>query len=388
MKLLTRNFSKVLLAGSIIFLSSCNKDDNDSQDSNMNNKKTTVKGVFESESQYSMMNDAVEQSNQSEFFSKSDANITVFAANNDAWNQLFAEMNVNSMSELKTKMGDEAFANLVLYQAINGRFEASDVNDGFSETNARNSDNERLSVYIKNEGSGHLMLNGDDDNGAMTTGSATIGATNGTIIEVDAVLRGQSNLENVEDGKDQTQSGLFVDVLANSNASTRNMLDDESSESMVLVAQDAQVQGMLNVYLKDIMDEDDLSNLLDANAQTTLYTMLGVNTMSEVLAQVTIDDLLSLNTVTVADIFAELDADDNSELMSNFIFSGNYDLESEAANNGTITSEAGIAYNVSMDAQNRVVLTDSDNNTIILNGKTAESVNGSVYTVADVQKHQ
>lgn len=386
MKLLTQNFPKLLLAGSIVFLSSCDKDDDTTTDPNVNEKDATVKEVLESEERYSRMNEAVEESEQSEFFAQSSTNITLFAANNDAFDELFASMNVSSMSELETKMGDEAFADLILYHAINGRFNVSEIEEGHNETNAENADNARLTVHIQNENNGRLMFNGNDDNGAMSTGSAAIGATNGTIIEIDGVLWAQTNIENIRDAEEQHESYLFMDVLTNAEANTRTQLSNEGNTTTVFVATDAQVEAMLRTYFRSIIDADDLNNLLDANEVSNLLDSLQVSTMAELLTKITVDDLLSISSVTMANIIAELDAEDNTELLNNCIFPGDLNLEDEAANNGSVTSEAGVAFDVSVNAQNKYELRDADGNKIIVDGKSAQSVNGSVYTILNVQQ--
>lgn len=389
MKTLTFKLSHLLLAGSIIFLSSCDKDDNSSNtNTGMDDKKTTVKGVLESESQFSMMNEAVEESNQSQFFAQSNANITLFAANNDAFNQLFAEMNVSSMTELRSKMGDDAFADLILYHAINGRFAATSINEGFHETNAESDNSARLSVFVKKESDGRLSFNGNDDNGARSTGSITIGATNGALIEINSILRAQTNLENIEDGEEENESELFVDILAEADASTRAMLNDEADDHSVLVANDSQVKAFLGLYISSIFDEADLDNLLSASDKTALFGLLNVTTTAELLAKLKIGDLLSVSGIAMADIIAELDSDDKSELMNTMIFDGDLDLEDEANNNGSITSQAGATFNVAFNTQNNIELTDADGNKIIIDGKSAQSVNGSVYTILSIEEKQ
>jgi hypothetical protein len=388
MKTLNFKFSHLLLAGGIFFLSSCDKDDDSTTTPPVNEQKKTVKEVLESEDRYSMMNEAVEESDQTQFFAQSNTNITLFAANNDAFKQLFAQMNVSNMTELKAKMGDEAFADLVLYQAINGRFTTSSVSEGYHETNAENDNKARLTLFVKKEGDGSLTINGNDDNGARTTGSVTINATNGALIEVNAVLQAQTNLENIEDGEEENESNLFVDVLTSADASTRLMLDDESENNTILVANDAQVEAMLGLYLQSILDVEDLDNLLDASSKNTLFGRFNVTTALDLLAQISLADLLSLNGIVFANIMAELDADDKSELMSSLIFAGDIDLEKEAAQNGSITSEAGASFDVSFDAQNNIVLTDNDDNKITIASKAAQSVNGSVYTIAKVEEKQ
>lgn len=387
MKRLTQNFGKLLLAGGIIFLASCDKDDdNDTNTNDPVQKDATVKEVLEEEDQYSMMNEAVEESGQSSFFANSSANITVFAANNDAFNDLFAEMNVSSMSELKAKVGDEAFANLIMYHAINGKFDINAISDGYMETYADNGNEGKLSVYIENDNNTRLVFNDGDDNGAMTASSTTISASNGSVIEIDAVIHAQTNYENIEESEDDGETELFVTLLAEADADVRNRLDSETDMTTVLVADENSLQSMLSINLSAILDLDDLENLLDASAQSSLFTEFSVSTMLELLAKVDIAAVLNASGKTMADIYAEMEADDKAELMSSFVFSGYLNLKEEAMNNGSITSDAGVSFDVSTTTDGKIQLMDDDGNKLLLEGSGAHSVNGSIYTITEVEE--
>lgn len=387
MKRLTQNFGKLLLAGGIVFLASCDKDDdNDTNTNDPVQKDATVKEVLEEEDQYSMMNEAVEESGQSSFFANSSANITVFAANNDAFNDLFAEMNVSSMSELKAKVGDEAFANLIMYHAINGKFDINAISDGYMETYADNGNEGKLSVYIENDNNTRLVFNDGDDNGAMTASSTTISASNGSVIEIDAVIHAQTNYENIEESEDDGDTELFVTLLAEADADVRNRLNSETDMTTVLVADENSLQSMLSINLSAILDLDDLENLLDASAQSSLFAEFSVSTMLELLAKVDITAVLNASGKTMADIYAEMEADDKAELMSSFVFSGYLDLKEEAMNNGSITSDAGVSFDVSTTTNGKIQLMDDDGNKLLLEGSGAHSVNGSIYTITEVEE--
>lgn len=387
MKRLTQNFGKLLLAGGIIFLASCDKDDdNDTNTNDPVQKDATVKEVLEEEDQYGMMNEAVEESGQSSFFANSSANITVFAANNDAFNDLFAEMNVSSMSELKAKVGDEAFANLIMYHAINGKFDINAISDGYMETYADNGNEGKLSVYIENDNNTRLVFNDGDDNGAMTASSTTISASNGSVIEIDAVIHAQTNYENIEESEDDGDTELFVTLLAEADADVRNRLNSETDMTTVLVADENSLRSMLSINLSAILDLDDLENLLDASAQSSLFAEFSVSTMLELLAKVDITAVLNASGKTMADIYAEMEADDKAELMSSFVFSGYLNLKEEAMNNGSITSDAGVSFDVSTTTDGKIQLMDDDGNKLLLEGSGAHSVNGSIYTITEVEE--
>lgn len=390
MKLLNKNFGKLLLAGGVIFMASCSKDDDKSTVSNNPTQKdATVKEVIEQEPEYSHMNEAVEESDQSSFFANSSANITVFVANNDAFENLFAEMNVSSMTELKGKLGDEAFAELIMYHAINGKFDIDGIEDGYMETYADNSNSGKLSVHIENDNNTRLILNGGDKNGASTTSNTTISATNGSIIEINSVMMAQTNYENIEEAEeadDQGRSSLFVTLIAEADANIKSKLESETSMSTVLVADENQLQSMLSINLSTILDVNDLNNLLDASAQSSLFAQFSVTTVAELLAKISVSDLLSISGVTMADIYAEMEADDKAELMSTFMFDGYLNLKDEATNNGNISSDAGVNFDVTTSTSGQIVLTDAAGNMIYLEESSAHSINGSIYAIAKVEE--
>lgn len=385
MKSLSKNFGKALLAGSIVFLASCSKDDADDNSNNPNvtPKSTTVKGVLESESQFSMMNEAVEESGQSSLFANSSSNITLFAANNDAFEDLFAELNVQSITELKSQMGDEAFADLILYHAINGKFNVEDFGDGFEETNSESDNGSKLDLLIKNENNARLVFNGNDENGATTVSNTTLSAENGSVIEINGILSAQSTIENMEEGEEE-ESAFMLNILANADASVRAMLEDENDENTVLLASEEEIKSMLSINIGAILEVEDLEELLDANNQSTLLGNFGVTILADLMADLRLDDLLNLN-VTVSEIFSVMEKEDNTELMNTLIFDGNLDSDS-MINQGSVTSRGGITFDVSSNTQGNLILTDDNGNNVILDSESTQSVNGSVYTIIDIQE--
>ncbi len=371
----------LVMSGAIVS-TACQKEGDDNKQ-NPNNNKSTVKQTLEAEARFSMMNEAVVESEQSEFFSNTDANITLFAANNAAFNALFQESNVSSMSELEAKMGEEAFADMVMYHALNGRFNYDSFSNGNAETYAAGESDAKLTILVEKEGSSSLRLNGADENGASTVGEV-IEASNGAVIEINGTLSAQTNLDQVEDTESEANSELFVSIVNEAEASIADRLASEAEQTTVLLANNASMEAALNVYLKNALDIDDLENLLSDSEEAALLAALQVSTTVEALAVVTMNDLLSISSATMTDIMAELEADDKSEIANHFIFAGNADLMS-MANGGNITSEAGVAYNINTNAEGQAVLTDADGNSFVLASDAAQNMNGSVYTIAAVQ---
>jgi len=385
MKSLSKNFGKSLLAGAVIFLASCNKDnDNDnSTNPNVTPKSTTVKGVLEEEARYSHMNEAVEESGHSTLFADANANITLFAANNSAFEKLFAKMNVSSVAELKSQMGDERFANLILYHALTGKFTVSDFNNDFEETNAESDNGSHLDVLIVNENNARLVFNGNDENGASSVSNVTISAQNGSVIEINGILEAQSTFENMEEG-DREESTYMVNFMANADASVKAMLENKNEVNTIMAGNKEEVEAMLSLHISNILDVQALENLLDNGQKTTLLSNFGVSVLADLMADLKIDDLIALN-INLAQILSVMDKDDNTKLMNSFIFSGNLDKDAMISK-GSITSRSGISFDVSSNTQGNLVLTDADGNKFILDSESTQSVNGSVYTITEVQE--
>ncbi len=383
MKSFVKNSLHVFTVSGLIALSACEKDNTSDTDPDDDPaQKTTVKSTLESESRFSTMNEAVEESDQSDFFADASSNITLFAANNAAWDELFAEANVSSVTELKSKMGNDAFADLVLYHAVNGNFDIEQFDNGNEETLAENDNKARLTVNVKNQSDSRLALNGNDENGAATVGSG-IRTGNGTVIEIDGALEAQTNFDEVEDGEQDNDLKLFVDIMADADASVANRLRDRNEESTVMLANDANMTSSLNIYLKNVIDEEDLDNLFDASSQSSLMAALNASSKADLISKITLDEILKLNTVTMADILAEFEAEDNTEIMNHFIFDGDADFE-KMASGQTVTSEAGVEYEVTSTSSSSTTLRDSDGNEFILQGNSSQNANGSVYTLSEI----
>ena len=138
------------------------------------------------------------------------------------------------------------------------------------------------------------------------------------------------------------------------------------------------------LHISNILDVQALENLLDNGQKTTLLSNFGVSVLADLMADLKIDDLIALN-INLAQILSVMDKDDNTKLMNSFIFSGNLD-KNAMISKGSITSRSGISFDVSSNTQGNLVLTDADGNKFILDSESTQSVNGSVYTITEVQE--
>lgn len=383
MKPLIENLMKTGLVAGLIFMSGCNKEDSDDNGNN-STAKNMMEVVAESD-QHTHLAAALEESGQADFYSRTDANVTLFAASDAAFQELFAEANVSSVSELKTQMGEEAFARMLMYHAVEGRFNYDNFADGHHQTQARNQSESHLTVHVHNDGNTRLLLNGNDNNGASTTNEAVVEASNGNVITIDAIVEPQSNFENIEDGEAQFIGSTYVSFMTNAEGSLQSFLQSNTNHSEVLVTSESQTQVVLDIYLSAILDENHLDNLLDSAAKTALMTHYSVSTTAELLLAVELDQLMSIGLVTMADIYAEMDAEARAKYLNHLIFESTTELKEIAENNGSISSKAGVNFTVESESNGQLKLTSNEGHAFLLDGKFAQSANGSVYSIAEVQ---
>lgn len=391
MKSLGKTLGKTVLASSIVFLASCNKDDNTTETptgSEPTPKDVTVKGVLEGEAKFSSMNEAVEESNTSSLFTDANSSITLFAADNEAWSRIFTEFNVSSMTELKNKMGEEAFTDFVLYLAVEGNTQISGFTNGYYDSEADNaSGNGKLSIHITNESNSSLVFNGGDENGATTTGS-NFSATNGAVIGINAVIQAQSNFENIEE--DSEDNSYYLDLMASADASIAAMLQDESEDNTVIVGNQEEIETVLDINLSAILDVEDLENLLDDSQKNTLLSNFGVSLIADLLVNLHIDDLLDLG-IDFSAILDEMDEDDNTELLSSIMFDGSLTADYLMSNDGNqITAKSGVSYTIDSSANDGTVTLVSEfgGSIVIDTNKSAQGNNGAVYQTQGVQSAQ
>lgn len=368
---------------SIAMVSACEEDGGEQNNPNDNENKQSIKANLESESRFSMMNEAVEQSGQAAVFADANSNLTLCAPSNDGFNQILADFNVNSVSELKAAMGAEAFTRFVMYHAVEDEVEADKVSDGDYNTMAESDNRGNLTVFISNDGSGKLTFNGGEGRGSYSRNLETIAASNGNIIELSAVVQAQSNYDYIVDTESHHSTSAFVQVMQNSESSFKSALQDYESESTVLILKDAELEAVLAAYFTAILESDDIDALLDASAEAALFAKYNVSTMAELMNNITFDDLKNEGGRTVSEIYAEMEAEDNTELMSYVVFDGYQDFANE--NGNTVTAQSATSYTVTATSANNIQLTDGSGNVINLAGETSTTANGAVYSASSVQ---
>jgi transforming growth factor-beta-induced protein len=131
-----------------------------------------------------------------------DGPFTVFAPNNEAFNEFFDEQGLNDdnndgsrVDEAAAALGPDVVTELLLYHVIGAEITAGDITEStYTTTQSTSSPNGNPLSILAAPANNTVIVNGGDGKGA-TVVAADIEATNGVIHEVDGVLE----LPNVVD---------------------------------------------------------------------------------------------------------------------------------------------------------------------------------------------
>lgn len=139
-------------------------------------KSNTIADIAASNSDFSILIDALTRANLTEAVANEDANLTVFAPTNEAFIALLDDLGASSLDDIPL----DALTNILLYHVIGSKALSSDLTSGYYPTLASYSDN-NISMYIKVDGGVYINKN------VMVT-DPDIEADNGVIHVVDKVI--------------------------------------------------------------------------------------------------------------------------------------------------------------------------------------------------------
>lgn len=162
----------VLLAITLVF-SSC---DNDDDDMNPIAKDNTIADIAAANPDFSILVDALSRANLVGAVSDKNAQLTVFAPTNDAFEALLSDLGAGSLEDVPVA----TLTNILLYHVIGSKAMSTDLVSGYYPTLASSNEN-NMSMYIKVDGGVYINKN------TMVT-SADIEAENGVIHVVDKVI--------------------------------------------------------------------------------------------------------------------------------------------------------------------------------------------------------
>lgn len=175
-------FKSNVLIGSFLALglifTSCNNDDDDSQSPKPDPNLTDL---VANASQFSILEEALIRTELDVVLSSSTDQYTVFAPNDVAFNALFNELGVSNLDEAIAAVGANGIKNILLYHVVSGKVMASDLTQGYVETEGVNGNNFNLSAYVN-------LSSGVEINDRSSVISSDLTATNGVAHEIDNVL--------------------------------------------------------------------------------------------------------------------------------------------------------------------------------------------------------
>ncbi|MCM5661384.1 fasciclin domain-containing protein [Galbibacter mesophilus] len=137
----------------------------------------TVAGFVSMSDDYSSLLAAVQKAGLVDALSAEDAELTVFAPNNEAFATFLSDNSFASLDDVPTDL----LTQVLLNHVIDGKIMSGDLSTMYGSTMATNADGDNLSIYINTESG--VMLNG-----VSTVTAADIEVSNGVIHAVDAVI--------------------------------------------------------------------------------------------------------------------------------------------------------------------------------------------------------
>lgn len=273
MKVLKFSFYKfALIAGVLTMgLTSCEKDDND--DDNSQPQQKTIAEIASETPRFSILVDALTRTNLVGAVSDENAQLTVFAPNNDAFTAALNALGLADLDALENALGTDGLRNVLLYHVLGAEVKAADVTTGYVATQATNADGDPLSVYINT--SMGVMLNGSSE-----VENADIDASNGVIHEIKAVIL-PLNIYQLLSVNPEFSS--LVTALGVADGNLDSVLADAATGPVTLFAPDDDAFGQvltdlnlasLNDLVAAVGGTSGLSNIL-------LYHVVGGNITSD-----------------------------------------------------------------------------------------------------------
>ncbi len=208
-------FSFLLFLSLTLGLTSCDDDEDDDQMPAPSGPTQNIAEIASNTDRFSILVDALNATDLTGILTQNGP-FTVFAPNNDAFNQYFDDQGITDanndgsrVDDAAAELGADGVANLLLYHVLAGEVRAGDITAQiYSPTSSTASPNGNALTILVEPAGGSVNVNGGTGKGGSVV-AADILATNGVIHEVNSVLE----LPNVVDH-----------AIANSNFSTLTQL--------------------------------------------------------------------------------------------------------------------------------------------------------------------
>lgn len=166
-------------AASLIFTTSCKKEDNTSTNTGPGN----IVKVTQGEDDLSIFAEAISKADLNSKLSS--GNYTVFAPTDNVFQAYLSDLGVNDIDGYISVYGKAQLKTILLYHIHDGAMKGDEISDGYIKSEATNSNGDKLDMFINTSGS--ISINKDGTSGATIT-EMDLKASNGYIHKIDAVL--------------------------------------------------------------------------------------------------------------------------------------------------------------------------------------------------------
>lgn len=284
-----RNFA--LVAGLSIFAIACDDDDDDNNNPTPADV-TTIAELAVADPELATLLAALQATGLDAVVADENANLTVFAPDNDAFQALLDALQVPDLAGLVNLVGADAVTEILKYHVIGTEVKSGDLSNGYATTLGMNARGEMMSMYINIDNG--VVINND----AATVTQADIDADNGVIHKINAVILPPTIADLLIPNPDYS---VLIDAVLAADASVLDALTDKDGV-WTLFAPD-------NDAFVDLLGElgvSDLAGVLVAVGQDGLtdilfYHVLGDEvTSSEVMTGTGIQTALSTGTIDIA----------------------------------------------------------------------------------------
>lgn len=316
-----------------------------------------------------------------ENLSNPEVNITLLAPTNKAFEKYQDTIPANSWQRLENST--HAY-NVINYMIIRGRYDLESMNSGIYVQEYCGLGGWFCPEMLVENTGGLLMINGGDHKGAVSTGRV-LEAANGNIIEVNDLPLQQYLMETLDDAQFLYDTRFFQGLIAKTSPEFQSRAKSDYFGEL-MVADEAQILKVFDIYLDRILDEEDLDGLLNSNQRDSLLSRYNVSTSEELLLHITLNDLQNFVGNTRQEIYNELDDEDYDAWVEHLLISEGrlqYIVVKDPKDKKAHT-RASVTYNVAPQSDGSVLLTDTDGHVIKLDGRLVNSRYGAIWLIADV----
>ena len=136
----TSFFKTLMFIGAIAFSLTACEDENDNNTSDMDpqEKMETIADLAVGTPRFSILVDALTRTNLVSVVADKNADLTVFAPNNDAFTDALAALGLADLDALEAALGTDGLRNVLLYHVLGAEVKAMSVTTGYAMTQATN----------------------------------------------------------------------------------------------------------------------------------------------------------------------------------------------------------------------------------------------------------